>query len=349
MRKLYVNAGKGYEILIAKGLLSSCGEYIKKCSNANKVCIISDTEVFPLYGNTVKAQLEKQGYEVVHFVFESGEASKTPSTALSIIGFLAESELTRSDLVVALGGGVCGDVAGFAAAVYLRGIDYVHLPTSLLAQLDSSVGGKTAVDLPQGKNLCGAFHQPRLVLIDPLTLNTLSSHFFADGIAEAIKMGCIKSSELFEMLENQNAAEIIDEIIYECVRLKAEVVERDEREMGERALLNFGHTAGHAVEYLHNYETVSHGEAVGIGMVLACKAGEKNGITKRGCAKRVAAVLEKYGLITEDCNTLSDIVSAMSSDKKRTADSINLILIRDIGEGLIHPVKFDGINDFFGV
>lgn len=349
MKKLFVNAGKGYEILIEKGILSSCGEYISKISNAKKVCIVSDSNVFPLYGERVKASLECSGFEALCFVFEAGEASKKPETVLNIVEFLAENGLTRDDLVVALGGGVCGDMAGFAAAIYLRGIDFVQLPTSLLAQVDSSVGGKTAVDLPQGKNLCGAFHQPSLVLIDSTTLDTLSPHFFSDGMAEAIKMGCIKSKSLFEKIENENAKNIIDDIIFECVSLKAEVVERDEKEKGERALLNFGHTAGHAIERLHNFETVSHGEAVGIGMVLICRAAEKNGLTEKGCGERIARVLKKYNLKTEDENSLSDIVNAMRSDKKRTASSIKFIMLKDIGYGFIKPVSYSDIPGLFGV
>ncbi len=349
MKKLFVNAGKGYEILIEKGILSSCGEYIRKISNAKKVCIVSDSNVFPLYGERVKASLECSGFEALCFVFEAGEASKKPETVLNIVEFLAENGLTRDDLIVALGGGVCGDMAGFAAAIYLRGIDFVQLPTSLLAQVDSSVGGKTAVDLPQGKNLCGAFHQPSLVLIDSTTLDTLSPHFFSDGMAEAIKMGCIKSKSLFEKIENENAKNIIDDIIFECVSLKAEVVERDEKEKGERALLNFGHTAGHAIERLHNFETVSHGEAVGIGMVLICRAAEKNGVTEKGCGERIARVLKKYNLKTEDENSLSVIVNAMRSDKKRTASSIKFIMLKDIGYGFINPVSYSDIPGLFGV
>lgn len=349
MKRITVNAGQGYEILIEKGILSSCGKYIKNVSSAKKICIVSDSKVFPLYSNVVKTQLEESGFEVISYVFPAGEKSKTTETVINIVEFLAENELTRNDLVVALGGGVTGDMAGFAAAVYLRGIDFVQLPTSLLAQVDSSVGGKTAVDLPQGKNLCGAFHQPRLVLIDSNTLDTLEPHFFSDGMAEAIKMGCLKSEALFEKIETQNAKDIIDEIIFECVSLKAEVVERDEKEKGERALLNFGHTAGHAIERLHSFEGVSHGEAVGIGMVIISAAGEAHRITQSGCAERISAVLKKYQLKTADVNSLSDIVSAMSSDKKRTGSSIKFIFIKSIGNGFIYPIENENIKSFFGV
>ena len=349
MKKLFVNAGKGYEILLEEGILSRAGEYINKITSAKKICVISDSNVFPLYGDTVVSSLKAQDFEVISFVYEAGEKSKTTKTVIEMVEFLAENGLTRSDLVVALGGGVCGDMAGFASAIYLRGIDFVQIPTSLLAQVDSSVGGKTAVDLPQGKNLCGAFHQPRLVLIDKNALKTLKPHYFADGMAEAIKTGCIKSKALFERIENENAAEIIEDIVFECVKIKAAVVERDEKEQGERALLNFGHTAGHAIEKLHNFETVSHGEAVGIGMVIICTAGENNGMTEKGTAKRIATVLKKYNLPTEDENSLRDIISAMNSDKKRVLDGIKFVFIKSIGEGYIKKVKTEDIADLFGV
>lgn len=349
MNKLRVNAGKGYNILIEKGILESCGKYIKEVKNAKKICLVSDTNVFNIYGKTVEKSLEENGFKTVTYVFSAGEASKTTQTAVSIVEFMAQNELTRNDLVVALGGGVCGDMAGFAAAVYLRGIDFIQIPTSLLAQVDSSVGGKTAVDLPQGKNLCGAFHQPLLVLIDSNTLDTLTPHFFSDGMAEAIKMGCIKSASLFEKIERENARDIIDDIIFECVSLKAEVVECDEKEHGERALLNFGHTVGHAIEKLYNFTSVSHGEAVGIGMVLISKAAENNGITEKGTAKRIASVLEKYGLKTTDSHSADEIIAAMHADKKRTGEEIKFIFVDKIGSSLIKPISYVDIPKFFGV
>lgn len=349
MKKLRVNVGAGYDIFIEKGLLSSCGEYIKNVTDAKKVCVISDTNVFPIYGDKVCQSIEKQGFEVLTYAFEAGEASKTTATVISMVEFLAQNELTRGDIVVALGGGVCGDMAGFAAAIYLRGIDFVQIPTSLLAQVDSSVGGKTAVDLPQGKNLCGSFHQPVLVIIDPDTLDTLTPHFFSDGMAEAIKTGCIKSAPLFDRIEKEDAKDFIEDMIFDCVSIKAGVVERDEKEHGERALLNFGHTAGHSIEKLHNFSTISHGEAVGIGMVMITAAGEANGITAAGTSDRIAAVLKKYGLLTKDENSLSDIIENMNADKKRTSDSINFTLLRSIGDSFNQKIKYEEIPNFFGL
>lgn len=349
MKKLTVNVGKGYDIFIEKGLLDNCGEYVKNVSSAQKIVLISDTNVYPIYGNKVTASLEAQGYQVFHYVFEAGEQSKVMSTVLSMVEFMAQNQLTRKDLVVALGGGVCGDMAGFAAAIYLRGIDFVQIPTSLLAQVDSSVGGKTAVDLPQGKNLCGAFHQPCLVLIDPDVLDTLTPHFFADGMAEVIKTACIKSASLFDKLEDENAKDIIEDIIFECVSIKAGVVERDEKEQGERALLNFGHTAGHAIEKLHNFTTISHGEAVGIGMVIITKACEENGVTEKGTCQRISAVLQNNNLKIADENSLTDIIEAMNADKKRTGKSINFAVLTSIGDSYIKPIANEDIPTFFGV
>lgn len=349
MKKLTVNVNKNYDILIEKGLISKSGELIKPVLHGNKVTLISDINVYPLYGEIVKNSLEEQGYTVFTYVFEAGEISKKPSTVLDMVEFMAESGLTRSDGVVALGGGVCGDMAGFAASIFLRGIDFVQIPTTLLSQVDSSVGGKTGVDLPQGKNLCGAFHQPRLVIIDPDVLDTLPEHYFADGMGEVIKYGCIKSMPLFERLEKENPKDFIEELIFDCVDIKRIVVENDEKEHGERALLNFGHTCGHAIEKLWNFETVSHGEAVGIGMVMISRAGEKAGITEAGTTDRIIKLLEKNNMKTSDTHSIDEIIEAMSADKKRTSSGIKLAVLKSIGESFIMPVEFKDIPKMFGV
>lgn len=349
MKKLTVHVGETYNIFIEKGLLKVCGGYIKNISAAKKIAVVTDTNVAPLYLDTVKNSIEKEGFEVITFIFDAGESSKTTKTVVDIVEFLAENKLTRKDMVAALGGGVCGDMAGFASAIYLRGIDFVQLPTTLLSQVDSSIGGKTGVDLPQGKNLCGAFHQPRLVLIDPETLNSLPSHFFSDGMGEVIKTGCIKSAELFERIENEDIRENIEDIIYACVDIKRGVVERDEKEQGERALLNFGHTAGHGIEKLHNFTGVSHGEAVGMGMIMISEAGEKTGLTEAGTAERIKKVLEKYNLKTSDENAAADIIEAMQSDKKRTGSGINFVMLSSIGNSFIYPVENEKINELFGI
>lgn len=349
MKSLTVHVGKGYPIYIENNILTNAGALIRTVTNAQKVCLVSDTTVFSLYGEPLLSVLTDAGFTVFPYVLEGGEAVKTPATALKLVTYMAENELTRNDLAVALGGGVVGDITGFAAAVYLRGIDYVQLPTSLLAQVDASVGGKTAVNLPQGKNLCGAFHQPVLVLIDPAVLQTLPPRHYADGMAEAIKMGAVMHKGLFEAIEAGNADGKMEDIIFDCVRLKAAVVERDEREQGERALLNFGHTLGHAIEKLHDFQTISHGEAVGIGMVMVCRAAERNGLTEPGTADRIVAVLRRYGLPTTHEINIETILKAMRNDKKRTGDTFRLVIIQSIGKGMVYSIADDAVKAFFGV
>ena len=349
MKKLTVNVNEGYDILIEKGLLKKTGELVKTVLDCKRIALISETNVYPIYGDEVKASLEAQGYQVFTYIFKAGESSKTTVNVVDMVEFMAEKGLNREDGVVALGGGVCGDMAGFAAAIYLRGIKFVQIPTTLLSQVDSSVGGKTAVDLPQGKNLCGAFHQPSLVIIDPLVLDTLSPHFFSDGMGEVIKYGCIKSSSLFERLEKENSVDFIEDIIYECLDIKSVIVENDEKEHGERALLNFGHTCGHAIEKLWSFENVSHGEAVGIGMVMIAEAGEKNGITEKGTKDRIIKVLEKNNLKISDTHSVQEIVGAMSVDKKRTGNGIKLVMVKKIGESFVMPVTNAELKSIFGV
>ena len=349
MKKLTVNVKDKYDILIDRGLLEKTGELVKSVLNSKKIMLISDTNVYDIYGDAVKLSLEEQGYQVFTYIFPAGETSKKTAVVVDMVEQMAQCGMTRSDGVVALGGGVCGDMAGFAAAIFLRGITFVQIPTSLLAQVDSSVGGKTAVDLPQGKNLCGAFHQPSLVIIDTNVLKTLSPHFFSDGMGEVIKYGCIKSESLFERLEKENAEDYIEDVIYECLDIKRIIVENDEKEFGERALLNFGHTCGHAIEKLWNFETVSHGEAVGIGMVMASRAGESIGLTEEGTADRIAALLKKYGLRSADTHSTAEIVDAMSADKKRTGTGIKLVMLKKIGDSFIYPVDNSEISKVFGV
>lgn len=334
-----VHTAKPYEILLERGLLSRAGEECAKLfAPGARVMIISDSNVYPLFGEKVAASLREAGFRVFSCTFPAGEQSKQLSTVEGFYRALAENHFTRSDFVVALGGGVTGDMAGFAAATFLRGIDFVQVPTSLLAQVDSSVGGKTGVDLPFGKNLVGAFHQPRLVLIDPDTLDALPPHFFADGMGEVIKYGCIRDKDLFENLEKQDVKEHLEEVIFRCVDCKRQIVEADALEKGERMLLNFGHTLGHAMEKLRDFQGLSHGEAVGIGMVLISQAGEKTGLTQPGTADRIAALLEKYGLPTKTTDTPAELAAAASLDKKTDGDNLHLILLQSIGEACIHTI-----------
>ena len=338
--ELTVNTSKRYTIRIERGALDQLGAYCASLfAPGKKAVVITDTHVAPLYLERVSTSLRNAGFDVTSCAFPAGEPSKRLSTIEGIYGHMAQAHITRSDFAVALGGGVTGDMAGFAAASYLRGIPFVQVPTTLLSQVDSSVGGKTGVDLPQGKNLVGAFWQPSFVLIDPDTLNTLSPHFFADGMGEVIKYGCIKSRALFDLLiETEDITSIMEDVIYRCVDIKRDVVERDEFDTGERALLNFGHTFGHALEKLHQYPGLSHGAAVGIGMVMMARLGEKAGFTAPGTADKIAAALEKYHLPVHSDLPLSQIVEATASDKKSTGSSINLVLLKDIGESFVHKV-----------
>ena len=338
--ELTVNTSKRYTIRIERGALDQLGAYCASLfAPGKKAVVITDTHVAPLYLERVSTSLRNAGFDVTSCAFPAGEPSKRLSTIEGIYGHMAQAHITRSDFAVALGDGVTGDMAGFAAASYLRGIPFVQVPTTLLSQVDSSVGGKTGVDLPQGKNLVGAFWQPSFVLIDPDTLNTLSPHFFADGMGEVIKYGCIKSRALFDLLiETEDITSIMEDVIYRCVDIKRDVVERDEFDTGERALLNFGHTFGHALEKLHQYQGLSHGAAVGIGMVMMARLGEKAGFTAPGTADKIAAALEKYHLPVHSDLPLSQIVEATASDKKSTGSSINLVLLKDIGESFVHKV-----------
>ena len=346
MRTIKVQTGRPYEILIERGLIDRCGQFIKEVSKAQKVCVVTDSNVEKIYAQRVIDSIKEQGFETKLFVFEAGEERKRLSTISDMYSCFADFHMSRKDLVVALGGGVTGDMAGFAAASYMRGIEFVQIPTSLLAQVDSSVGGKTGVDIEQGKNLVGAFWQPNRVIIDPDTLKTLPQHFINDGMAEVIKYGCIKDSKLFDTLKNENALDIIEDIIEICVSIKRDVVNADEREKGERMLLNFGHTLGHSLEKIYNYSGLSHGEAVAIGMCIITAASEKAGITKNGTTEEIISLCKKYGLPTTDNASPKEIAEICSSDKKSSGGSVNLVLLKEIGTSFTQPTKLIELENF---
>lgn len=349
MKVLKVDTDRKYEIIIEKNVLDECGKYIKKISNADRIAIITDSNVGPIYGKRVLDSITKAGYEADIFTFKAGESSKKLDTIAQMYDFLAENNITRKDLVVALGGGVCGDMAGFAAATYLRGIEFVQIPTSLLAQVDSSVGGKTGVDISFGKNLVGAFWQPSLVLIDTETLKTLPPHFINDGMAEIIKYGCIKDKEFFTKLENENAMDCIEDIIYTCDSIKRDVVNRDATEKGERILLNFGHTLGHSLEKTYNFCGLSHGEAVAVGMVMITKASEKAGLTEKGTADRIEKLCKKYNLPTGDKVSYKELAKNCAGDKKSGGDSIKLVLLKSIGTSFTQSTPLNEIESFITI
>lgn len=346
MQKVTVNASVKYDIIIDKGILDKAGEFIAKAVKGRRAAVITDDNVDALYGERVVRSLEASGISTAKFVFPHGEASKCHRTLLEIYDFLAENGYTRSDFIVALGGGVVGDTAGFAAATYMRGIDFVQIPTSLLAQVDSSVGGKTAVDIAGGKNLVGAFYQPRLVLCDTQALDTLTPEFFADGMAEVVKYGMIKSRELFELLEKGDIKANINDIVKRCVEIKAQVVENDEREKGERVLLNFGHTLAHAIEKHYNYTGLTHGCAVSIGMSVFTHIAERKGMCAAGVSDRLDALLKKCALPLTDPAPLDLLYTYSLHDKKRLADGIKIVLCSDIGTSSAVSLSVEDYKEF---
>ena len=289
-----------YNILIEKGLLNKLGEELKNIYFGEKIFIITDENVDKYYGSKVKDELDKIGYKTRKMVLAPGEKTKSFSTLPSIYNELLDFKLTRKELIITLGGGVIGDLGGFVASTFLRGVSFIQIPTSLLAQVDSSVGGKVAVDLEKGKNLVGSFYQPKAVFIDPDVLNTLPEKFYKDGMAEVIKYGCIKDRDFFYMLKSLKSREEvmnnIEDILYKCCYIKKSVVERDEKDLGERMLLNFGHTLGHAIEKYYNFTGYSHGEAVAIGMYNISLKSEDEGITEKGVAEEIKEILINYDL-----------------------------------------------------
>lgn len=346
METVKVKASRDYDILIGRGLLDNAGELITKATKSRHAAVITDDTVDSLYGERCMKSLEAAGISAVKFVFPHGEASKCHATLLKIYDFLAENGLTRSDFLIALGGGVVGDTTGFAAATYMRGIGFVQIPTTLLAQVDSSVGGKTAVDIPAGKNLVGAFYQPELVICDTDTLNTLTPEFFADGMGEVVKYGMIKSSELFELLCERDVKANIEEIVKRCVTIKAQVVENDEREKGERMLLNFGHTLAHAIEKHYNYVGLTHGSAVAVGMSVFTHIAERRGMCKAGVADKLDALLTKCSLPLTDEAPMELLYKYSLSDKKHLASGMNIVICSDIGESSVVKMSVEEYAEF---
>lgn len=344
MKTICVEASKKYDVIIGEGLIDKAGEL---CAESIGVCsgvVITDSTVDKLYSERLINSLEKSGYKIKKFVFSAGEASKNATTLVDILEFLAECELTRSDCIFALGGGVVGDISGFAAAVYLRGIKFVQFPTTLLAAVDSSVGGKTGIDLRAGKNLAGAFHQPSLVVCDYTLLDTLSDEIFADGCAEVIKYGVINDRQLFDTLKN-GIKDNIENIIASCVQNKSNIVKADEFDTGKRQLLNLGHTVGHSIEKLSNFE-ISHGSAVAIGMIIVMKAAVSFGYCKSEELAELVDLLRATKLPTECSYTAKELASVALSDKKRTGDKITLVVPYSIGDSRLLKISIDELEAF---
>ncbi|MDR0196619.1 MAG: 3-dehydroquinate synthase [Oscillospiraceae bacterium] len=344
MRRIRVNAGKGYDILIGAGLLERSGELVRPLTSAGIAAIVTDDIVGALYSDKVSACLESAGFTVKTFVFPNGEKSKSHDVLSGLYVFLADLRLTRSDVLIALGGGVVGDLAGYAAATYLRGVDCVQIPTTLLAQTDSSVGGKTGVNIKAGKNLVGAFHQPALVICDTDTLSTLSPETFSDGMAEVIKHAMIYDEGLFDLISG-NIAEIGD-VLERSVRVKVAVVERDTYEKGERMKLNFGHTLGHAIEKYHKFGGITHGSAVAAGMAIFTKLSERLGLTERGTYEKLIGCLRKYNLPTSTKADMNELYEYCMNDKKRSGDYVNIVLCEKIGVSFIKKMDAKEFKGF---
>lgn len=359
---VHINAGQGYDVIVGPGLRSAAGSLLLEVVEPCKVAIICDDSVAALYLSSVRKSIRRSGFDVVDLAIPHGEEHKNLQTYARILEFLADAHLTRTDLVVALGGGVVGDMAGFAAATYLRGIRCVQMPTTLLAAVDSSVGGKTAVDLSAGKNLVGAFHQPSAVICDVETLDTLPDTFVADGMAEALKYGVLCDEPLFRRLATEDSREDAVRTVSRCVDIKRRYVESDEFEGGLRRFLNLGHTIGHAIEKCSAF-SIPHGSAVAVGMIMMSRACEKAGDAEEGVTARIADACAHVGLPTtieqaaatarersadaptDDAFAVEALAQAALSDKKRSGSNITVVGVHTVGECFLKSIPVTELAD----
>lgn len=340
---------KQYSLMIEKDLLGNIGQLLQEKYKGKKIAVVTDTNVDNLYGTVLIESLAAHGFKVTKIVIPAGEKSKSIPMLEYLYGEFLNFKISRSDLVIAFGGGVVGDLVGFAAATFLRGVPYIQIPTTLLAQIDSSIGGKVAVNLPTGKNLVGAFYHPEAVFIDPTLLGTLPIRVLRDGIAEVIKYSAISDSKLFASLssyrDEQEFLEHIEFIIATCCKIKQDFVEEDEKDTGVRMLLNFGHTIGHGIENFFNYETYTHGEAVAIGMARITTSSEALGITAPGTAKALIELIEKYGLPTRATEYNHEaLLHSITLDKKNSTNGLHIILLAAMGKPLLQKIKLDEMH-----
>ena len=340
MATVKINVSKEYDIEIGRNLIDKAGEFVKRFPKIKKIAVITDDIVDALYADKVIKSLKKENFEVIKYVIPNGEQSKNSDNFVDILNFLAKNELTRTDCVFALGGGVVGDLAGFCAATYLRGIKFIQCPTTLLAMVDSSVGGKTAIDLKSGKNLAGAFYQPDFVICDCDTLESLKEETFTDGCAEIIKYGAISDEKLLLHLKEKGKNFDLENVIKRCVELKCETVTADEFDTGLRQLLNFGHTIAHSIEALSNYKT-THGKAVAIGMAIISEACFKNGLCEKSVSDEIIEVIEKFNLPTKTDYTVDDMLSIIKNDKKRKGDTITIVIPEKRGKCVLKTIPLN--------
>lgn len=353
MQSLTVNCMQSkYEIHINNGIIADLDYFARRHLKGNKVVLISDKNVWRHHGEAIRSGFASSDYKVHRLLVKPGENSKHIRHITAMYQALVRLEVTRDDLIIAFGGGVVGDLTGFIASTYLRGIPLIQVPTTLLAMVDSSVGGKVAVNLDEGKNLVGSFYQPEAVLIDPDLLRTLPSKDFSSGMAEVLKYGCIRDAELFasalNLYQAQDIYRNVVPLIRRCCEIKAEIVERDVLDKGERMLLNFGHTIGHAIEQAMAYDGISHGEAVAIGMYRMAQLGEDRGWTRQGTSSEIVKAIKVAGLPLESPVPLRDaVIETVRKDKKRKGDQLNLIVLEEIGSARIHSLPVDEFESWF--
>lgn len=344
MRRVRVRASREYDVAISRGIIDDCGSIIAAATKSRSVVLVSDSNVAPLYADRAERSLSGAGFSVSRVVFEAGEKSKNLRTLSDILEEMARCGATRSSIIAALGGGVVGDVAGFAASVYMRGIDFAQIPTTLLAMIDSSVGGKTAVDLDGGKNLCGAFHQPIAVVCDLDAMSTLTPDILADGLGEAVKYGMGFDASLLDLLSSEERD--YEAIVARCVEIKAAVVEADEHDTGERQKLNLGHTAAHAMERLADF-SISHGKAVAVGMLIVSRAAAKRGLLSKDDLAVLERAIDSLAL-PKDCRwSARELADAAMSDKKRRGGTVALVVPTAVGSCDIIPTPTDELEKFF--
>lgn len=342
---------KKYPVIIESGLFSSLGKLFAEHYSNRKITFITDENIYHRNADLLKKHMDAAQLQWHVITLPSGESSKSFEAMSLIYRKLIELQITRDDVIAALGGGVIGDVTGFVAATYLRGIDLVQIPTTLLAQVDSSIGGKNAVNLPEGKNLVGTFYQPSYVFIDPDFVKTISDYHMADGMAEVIKYACVADADLFSDLLRMSSfrdAGLIESIIYRCCLIKKQIIEQDEKDFGVRMLLNFGHTLGHAIENLYDYGVYSHGQAVAMGMQTITERSEAMGLTAINTSAMLKEILLAYNLpvaLPEDIDR-NLLIETAQRDKKRRGNKINLVLLDKIGKGYLYPIEKSEISQF---
>ncbi len=345
MTRIEIRASRVYSVLIEEGLLDRAGELLREISGAETVCLVSGEQVHGLYGLRLERSLRAAGFRVLRFVHPSGEQYKNLDTYGRLLDLMARGGLGRSDLLLSLGGGVTGDLTGFAAATYQRGMDYAQIPTSLLAMVDASVGGKTAVDLPAGKNLAGCFWQPLAVLCDPELLDSLPEEELRCGAAEVLKCAVLRDPELFERILRRPDEARSRDAIRRCVEIKRDLVEEDERDRGSRRLLNLGHSFGHAAELCSGY-SLRHGEAVAFGLASVASAAAAKGFCAMETAERIRSALRACGLPTETDYPRAALLEAMLRDKKRSGPVLPLVVPQEIGRCRILEVPVEELEDW---